>query len=381
MDLTFSEQQEMLKKSARSFLAEKCSKSFVREMERDANGYSPQLWKEIADLSWLGLILPEKYSGAEMNFLDLAILLEEMGRACFPGPFISTVICGGLSILNMGSNEQKQKYLPLIANGKAIFTMAILEADGSTYTADSVQVMAKYDKDGYVINGTKLFVPYAHIADYILCIARTKKSKKSENGITLFIVDTSSPGISTTVLQTIAHDKQCEVVFSEVRVPEGNVLGTVNEGWAEVQRIIEQAALAKACEMVGGMQAALDMTLQYVNQRIQFGAHIGSFQAIQWHCVNMAMDVDSSRMITYEAAWRLSEGLSYSVEAAMAKAWVSEAYGRVVASGIQAHGGVSIIEDHDMPLYFKRAKADEIIYGDSRFHRKTIAKKLGLEKL
>ncbi len=378
MDVRLSEEQEILRKAARDFLTDKCPKTLVREMENDEKGYSPELWQEIADLGWMGLAFPEEYGGGGMSFLDLSILLEEMGRACFPGPFFSSVILGGLPVLDAGSDEQKQKYLPGIISGKAIFTLALTEASGK-YDAASVKAKAAVDGDGYVINGTKLFVPDANVADYILCVARTDEKSKAEDGITIFIVAARSPGISHTVLKTIARDKQCEVVFKDVKVPGVNILGELNQGWSEMQKTIERAAIAKCCESVGGMQAVLDMTVPYVKERIQFDVPIGVFQAIQHHCVNMLVSVESSRVIAYEAAWKLSKGMPYSREAAMAKAWVSDAYQRVVALGTQSHGGVSIMEDHDMPLYYRRAKAAELAFGDARFHRKTVARKLGFK--
>jgi alkylation response protein AidB-like acyl-CoA dehydrogenase len=378
VDPRLSEEQELLRKSARDFLTEKCPKSLVREMEKDEKGYSPQLWQEIVDLGWPGLMFPEKYGGGDMSFLDLAILLEEMGRACFPGPFFSTVILGGLPILDIGTDPQKEKYLPDIINGKSIFTMALIEAKG-TYNAASVKTRAVADGNSYVISGTKLFVPDANVADYFLCVARTDDGSRGEDGITIFIADASSPGIKKTVLKTIARDKQCEVVFDKVKVPKENILGKLNQGWGEVQKIIERAAIAKCCEMVGGMQAVLDMTVAYVKERVQFDVPIGVFQAIQHHCVNMLVDVEGSRAAAYEAAWRVSTGRPYSSESAITKAWVSDAYYRVVVLGTQSHGGVSIIEDHDMPLYYRRAKAAELAFGDARFHRKAVARNLGFK--
>jgi alkylation response protein AidB-like acyl-CoA dehydrogenase len=378
VDPRLSEEQEILRKSARDFLTEKCPKSLVREMERDEKGYSPELWREMADLGWMGLAFPEEYGGGGMSFLDLAILLEEMGRALLPGPFFSTVILGGLPILDIGTDAQKKKYLPDIISGKAIFTMALTEASGK-YNAASVKVKATAENGNYIINGTKLFIHDAYVADYFLLVARTDEKSKGEDGITIFIVDAKSPGISKTVLDTIARDKQCEVVFKNVKVPKENILGKLNQGWGEVQKIIERAAIAKSCEMLGGMEMVLDMTVPYVKERVQFDVPVGVFQAIQHHCVYMLVEVEGSKATAYEAAWRISTGRPYSDEAAITKAWVSDAYQRVVALGTQAHGGVSIIEDHDMPLYFRRAKAAELAFGDARFHRKTVARKLGFK--
>jgi len=376
VDPRLSEEEEMLRRSALDFLTEKCPKTLVREMEKDEKGYSPELWKEIADLGWMGLIFPEKYGGGGMDFVSLAVLLEEMGRACFPGPFLSTVVLGGLPILDHGSEEQKQEYLPGIISGKTIFTMALTEPVGG-YTAASIKVKAAVSNGDYVINGTKLFVPDASNADYMLCVART--DDKTEDGITIFIVDAKSPGISITVLDTVAKDKLCEVVFKDVKVPAKKILGKLNQGWSEVKKIIDRAAVAKCCEMLGGMQAVLDMTVSYVKERIQFDVPVGVFQAIQHHCVYMLIDVEGSRASTYEVAWRISTGRPYAFEAAITKAWVSDAYHRVVALGTQSHGGVSIMEDHDLPLYFRRAKAAELMFGDARFHRKTVARELGFK--
>jgi alkylation response protein AidB-like acyl-CoA dehydrogenase len=376
MDPRLSEEEEMVRRSALDFLTEKCPKTLVREMEKDEKGYSPELWKEIADLGWIGLVFPEEYGGGGMDFISLAVLLEEMGRACFPGPFLYTVVLGGLPILDLGSEEQKQEYLPDIISGKTIFTMALTEPIGG-FTAASIKVRATKSGGDYIVNGTKLFVPAASIADYMLCVARTDDD--IEKGITIFIVDTKSPGISITVLDTVAKDKLCEVVFDKVKVPAKNILGKLNLGWGEVQKIIDRAAIAKCCESLGGMQAVLDMTIPYVKERIQFDVPVGVFQAVQHHCVYMLIEVEGARASTYEAAWRVSTGRPYSIEAAITKAWVSDGYNRVVALGTQAHGGVSIMEDHDLPLYFRRAKAAELAFGDARLHRKTVARELGFE--
>jgi len=377
MNIALSEEQEMLKKAARDFLTDRCPKALVKEMEESEKGYSPELWQEMAGLGWMGLVFPEKYGGSDMSFLDLSVLLEEMGRACLPGPFFSTVVLGGLPILDAGNEEQKQEYLPKIASGETIFTLALTEPSAK-YDAASIAVKATRDKDTYIIDGTKLFVPDAHIADCLLCVARTNEQAKAEDGITIFLVDAKSPGLSYTVLKTIANDKLCEVVFDQVRVAEGNILGKPGQGWSVVQKIIERAAVAKCCETVGGIQQVLEMTIDYAKERKQFGHPIGSYQAIQHHCANMVTDVDGSRFITYQAAWKVSEGLPAVMEVSMAKAWVSEAYRRVTQLGHQIHGGIGFCMDHDMPLYFKRAKAAEPTFGSADWHREIVARELGL---
>jgi len=377
MDLGFTEEQEMLRNSARDFLEKECPKTLVKEMAEDEKGYTPELWRKMAELGWMGLVIPEQYGGMEMSFLDLVVLLEEMGRACLPGPYISTVVLGGFAIQAAGNEEQKKELLPKIANGDLILSVALTEPSAK-YDPASITVKAVPDKDDYLISGTKLFVENAHIADHIVCVTRTKNGASPEEGITLFLVDGESQGITTTLLKTIAGDKQCEVIFDNVRVPKKNMLGELDKGWPMVERMLEQATVALCAQMVGGAQAALDMSVAYAKERVQFGRPIGSFQAIQHYCANMVTDVDGSKFITYEAAWKISEGLPATMEVSMAKAWVSEAYRRVTLLGHQIHGGIGFCMDHDMPLYFKRAKAAEPTFGDADWHRETVARELGL---
>jgi 3-oxocholest-4-en-26-oyl-CoA dehydrogenase beta subunit len=377
MDFSFSEEQEMLKKSARDFLDENCKKTLVKEMEKDERGYSPELWQKMAELGWLGLVFPEQFGGSNMSFLDLAALLEETGRACLPGPFFSSIVLGGLTLLDAGNEMQKQAYLPGIASGKSFLTLAITESDGR-YDATSVKLKAEKSGGSYILNGSKLFVPDAHIANRIICVARTKQVGAAEKGISLFIVDRDTPGISFFPLKTIAGDKQYEVVFQDVPVPADCLLGPLNQGWPLVRQAIERAAVAKSCEMVGIMQRALEMTVAYAKDRKQFGHPIGSLQAIQHHCANMACDVDGSRFSTYQAAWKISEGLEASMEVAVAKAWINEAFGRVITLAHQVHGAIGCTIDHELQYYTKRGKQGELSYGDGDYYREIVAQGMGL---
>lgn len=374
MNFTLSEEQEMLKNSARDFLTSKFPKKVVKELEATETGYSPEVWREMAELGWMGLVFPEKYGGANMTLLDLAVLLEEMGRACLPGPFFSTVVLGGLPILDTGTEQQKQEYLPRIASGKAIFTLALTETD-ARYDAASITTTATKDKDAYIISGTKLFVPDAHIADYMLCVARTAPGT---NGITIFIVDAKSPGINISLLKTIANDKLCRVVLDRVKVPEKNILGKLNGGWNAVRRIIERSAVAKCCDLVGVMQRALEMTVDYAKDRKQFGRPIGSFQVLQHYCADMATNVDGIRLSTYQAAWALSEGLPCTNEIAIAKAWASQVSPRVLALAHEIHGAIGVTIEHELQYYTRRAKADEVTFGDATFYREIVATEMGL---
>ena len=377
MDLGLSEEQQMIQTSARDFLEKECPKTLVREMEEDEKGYSAELWKKMADLGWLGLVFPEKLGGSEFSFLDLAVLLEEQGRALLPGPFFSTVVLSGMPILTFGSDAQKAEHLPKIAAGDEIVVFAQTEPS-ATWEASGVELTAKSLGDNFVLNGTKLFISYGHVADYLLVVARTSDKGSAEDGITLFLVDAKNPGISYEPLKTIASDHQSEITFKNVSVPVGNVLGEVDKGWPIVRKIGAWGAAGKCAEMVGGAQEVLEMSVEYAKQRVQFGRPIGSFQAIQHHCANMVTDVDGSRYIAYEAIWRLSEGLDSDKEVSMAKAWVSDAYRRVCALGHQIHGGIGFTKEHDMQLFFRRAKAAELAFGDGDYHRELVAQHLGI---
>ena len=230
MNLDLTEEQEMLRTSARDFLTKECPKTLVRKLEEDKKGYSTELWHKMAELGWMGLVLPEKYNGQGMGFMDLVILLQEMGRNIVPGPFFCTVVLGSLPILLGGTEEQKKEFLPRIAKGEMIITLAFTEPS-ARYDAAGVKTKATAQGDSFLINGTKLFVENAHIADYMICVTRTRKGTTPEDGITLFLVDAKSRGIKCEVMPTIGADKLCEVVFDDVEVPKKNMLGKLHGGW------------------------------------------------------------------------------------------------------------------------------------------------------
>ena len=374
MDLGLDEQQEMLKNFARDFLDKECPEQLVRAMEDDEKGYSPELWQKMAQQGWMGLIIPENYNGTGMNICELVVLLEEFGRALVPGPFISTVVLGGVPIMEAGTEEQKHQFLPKIASGEIIMTLALTEPSAK-WTADGVQLEAKKDGSDYVLNGTKLFVQDAHVTDYMIVAARTGGS--GENGITLFIVDSKSPGIKYEVLKTIAADKQCEVTFENVKVPASNILGQEGEGWPIIEKTKKVATVAACAYLVGLSQMDFDVTLNYAKERVQFGRPIGSFQAIQHKLADAVIDVDGSRFITYKAAWSLQEGEpDADLMISMAKAWTSDASRRVVAHGQQIHGGIGFTKEYKIQLYFRRQKWMELMWGDADYHRELVAQKL-----
>jgi alkylation response protein AidB-like acyl-CoA dehydrogenase len=373
MDLAFTEEQNILQTSARSFLKKECPPSLLKEMSADELGYPQQLWGRIIELGWLGVMIPEEYGGIGGDFLDLCIIMECMGEVCCPGPFFSTVVLGGTAIQSGGSEELKSELLPRLVNGELILALAVMES-GAWYDTAGITAKAKEQDDAFIIEGSKTFVENAHISDTILCAAKTGQ----EQGISLFLVEGKSKGVHCTLLDTLAYDKQYEVIFDKVEVPASHMIGkkgTANDLLSEIQ---EKAAVAKCAEMVGNMQTVFDMTLAYAKEREQFGRPIGVFQAVQHHCANMKVDLDGARFMTYQAAWKISQGLPATKEAAMAKAWTSEASRRVTMLGHQIHGAVSFCDEHDLHLFYRKAKASAVSFGDEDYHLEKIAEQLGL---
>jgi alkylation response protein AidB-like acyl-CoA dehydrogenase len=378
MDFGFSEEQEMLRSSARDFLAKEAPMTYVRKMMDDEVGFTAELWKKMADLGWMGLILPEQYGGSGLDFVDLIVVLEEMGRVVLPGPFFSTVVLGGVAVLDGGSAALKDALLPKLASGELRVTLAQLEPSGR-WDADGIQLSARADGGGFVLSGTKLFVPDAHTADHMVVAGRAPGSTGTD-GISLFLVDAKAPGITTTQLKTMDQTRKLgEVVLKDVRVPADRVLGPVGQGWALLDRVIDRGKVGLCAEMCGGAQRVLEMSVDYAKVREQFGKPIGSFQAIQHKCANMLVEVESSKSVTYYAAWAVANGVAEApLAAAMAKAYCSDAYRHVSGEGIQIHGGIGFTWEHDMHIYFKRAKSSEVTFGDATWNRELVAQHINL---
>ncbi len=378
MDYELNKTQKILKDEAHRFLAKECPSDFVREMAEDESGYSEKLWQKMAQLDWMGIMIPEQYDGMAGSFMDLTVLLSEMGYSCMPGPFFATVVLGGLTVLEAASEAQKDDVLPALSRGEQRLSLAWLESDG-TYDPEGIKLAAVSQGDDYILSGTKLFVPYAHVADRLICAARTgSPADGKDTGISLFMVDASQLVILIEPLITMAGDKQSEVIFDNVAVSKDNLLGPLDQGWPVLKKVLQMAAVAKCGEMIGGAQYAMDMAVDYVKGREQFGRPVGAFQAVQHHCANMLTYADTLKLMTYQAAWRISEDLSFEKEASMCKAWGSEAYRKLVALAHQVIGGMGFMEEYDLQLYFKHAKAAEQVLGDADFHREWVAEELGM---
>jgi alkylation response protein AidB-like acyl-CoA dehydrogenase len=375
MDFGFSEEQDMLRESARDFLEKESPMTYVREMMENDTGYSEEQWKKMAELGWLGLILPEQHGGSGLNMVDLVVVLEEMGKVVMPGPFFPTVIFGGISLDLGGSEAQKAEYLPKIAAGECRATLAHLE-ESARWDAEGIELPAKKSGSAYTLSGTKLFVHDAHNSQLLIVPART--GGKGKEGITLFLVDAKAKGVRTSLLKTMDQTRKlCEVNFENVSIGEDAVLGQVGAGWALLDRIVDRAKVALCAEMCGGAQKVLDMSVEYAKVREQFGKPIGSFQAIQHKCANMMVQTESAKSATYYAAWAVANDVAEAhLAACMAKAYCSDAYRYVSGEGIQIHGGIGFTWEHDMHLYFKRAKGSEVTFGDATWNRELVAQEV-----
>lgn len=376
MDFAFSEEQEMLRRSAREFLAKECSSKTVRRLMESEEAYDPALWKKIAGLGWTALGIPEQYGGVG-TFLDLIVVLEEAGRALLPGPFFSTMGLAVPVLIETGTEAQKKEALGAIAEGSARATLAMTEGSGR-WDAGGISFTATQSGGGWQLNGTKLFVPDAQPADYMVVVTRTRG--EGEEGITLFLVKGRPKGMTVKPLDTLDMTRRwSEVRFDRVQLDADSLMGAADKAWPRLKRALEWATAGLCAEMVGGVQKVLETSTEYAKTRQQFGKPIGIYQAVSHKLADMLVLSESGRSATYYAAWTVAaDAADRSLASSMAKAYVSDAYRKVAGDGIQVHGGIGFTWEHDMHLYFKRAKSSEVTLGDATYHRELVAQALDL---
>jgi alkylation response protein AidB-like acyl-CoA dehydrogenase len=376
MNFELDEEQQMLRASAREFLRAECDKAMLRKLEASDSGHSPELWKKMAELGWMGIAVPEEYGGADWGLLGLAVLFEEIGRAAFDSPLFSTSVAS-LMVLEGGTDQQRKEILSKVTSGARILTLAMAEPEVST-DLRFVSVTARPRDGGYVITGTKLFVPYANVADQMLVVTRTGGAAGDEAGLSLFLVDRGSPGLRLTPLETIAPDKQYQVDFDDVRVSSDGLLGDLNQGLPLLRSVLAKASAVQCAEMLGGAENELEVTAEYTKERVQFDRPIGTFQAVQHRLADMFTDVQGARWTSYQAICRLSKEMPAARELAIAKAFASDACMRVAFGAQQLHGGAGVDLDHDLHFYFRRAKVLELRFGSAPDHLKALEGELGL---
>jgi alkylation response protein AidB-like acyl-CoA dehydrogenase len=377
MDIGFTEEQELLRTSARRFLENECPTAFVRQRMAEPAAVTDDFWRKLAGQGWFGILYPEEAGGSGLGLVDMTVLMEEMGRAVMPGPFFSTVLLGGAAILEAGSPAQRQEWLPLIAAGDAKVSLAWTEPN-ARWDAAGIVASGRETTAGFVLSGTKLFVPDAHLSNALVVAVRTRDGSTMEDGVSLFLVPTDAAGLAITLLPTIDETRKlCEVRLDNVAVPPTALLGELHAGWPALARVLDRATVALCAEMCGGAQRVLDMTTDYAKIRVAFGKPIGSYQGVKHRAADMLVDIENAKSLTYYAAWASDEELTDATLAvSMAKAYASDAYRKVAGAGIQLHGGIGFTWEHDLQLYFKRAKASEVAFGDAAWHRERVARLL-----
>ena len=372
MDFGLSEEQEMLQQSAREFLSQECPPTFVRAMYSEPDGFSRELHRKMAEQGWTGLLIPETYGGLGLGMLDMALLLEEMGRAVVPGPFLFSAVLVTLALIQGGTSAQKKDWLSRLASGEALGTLALLEAD-DRIDAEGIQLHAKKTGDGYTFSGTKMFVPFAAVADLLLTAVRT--TGKAEDGITLLLVARDTPGVKITPLDIFDQTRRVyEVTFKNVTVPATAVVGGADSGWKVLARVIDAAGIALAADSLGGAQKSLEMAVDYTKVRTQFNRPIASFQALKHMAAEMVSEIEPARALLWYAAHAF-DTLPREVSRAtsLAKSHLSEIYTRTTNRAVQMHGGIGFTWEHDMHFWFKRAKWNEFAFGDPAYHRERLA--------
>lgn len=372
MDFGLSEEQEMLQQSAREFLTQECPPTFVREMYKDQDGFSRELHRKMAEQGWTGLLIPEAHNGLGLKMLDMAVLLEEMGRAAVPGPFLFSSVLFALGVTLGGSAAQKKLWLPRIVSGEATGVLAFLEED-DRLDAAGVMLKAKKSRDEYVLSGVKMFVPFAAVADVLLVAART--SGRDEAGVSLFLVDRESPGIILNPLNIFDQTRRVYAVeFKNVAAPKTALVGEEGGGWKILARLLDAACVALAADSLGGAQKALEMAVEYTKVRTQFNRPIASFQALKHMAAEVVSEIEPARSLVWYAAHVFdARPREASRAASLAKARLSDVYAHATNQAVQMHGGIGFTWEHDMHFWFKRAKWNEFAFGDATYHRERIA--------
>ena len=372
MDLDFSEEQEVLREMVRGLCAEYAPLDVVRQMEDDPTGHPPEFWKQLGELGLLGIGIPEAYGGGEQSMLESAIVYEEFGRALAPSPHFVSCVMGAGVLLEAGSDDQKQAWLPRIASGEAILTPAWIEP-GRGQGPRGVGLRAEPDGDGFRLSGVKRHVLFASSAARLIVLARTGDAPED---IDLLLVDPGAPGVRLTQQRSLASDTQYDVELQDVRVAAGDRIGAAGSGWATWSRVMQDGIILLAAQAVGGAGRALEITVQYAKDRTQFDKPLGAFQAISHYLADAATCIDGARTLAYEAAWARAQGRPVEKLAPMAKLFACQTYRDVTAMAQQVWGGVGFTLEYDIQLYFRRAKQLQITWWDTRYLEDRVAEQV-----
>jgi alkylation response protein AidB-like acyl-CoA dehydrogenase len=376
IQFAFTAEQEQFRSALRRFLNDRCPTTEVRRLMATAEGYDPAVWRQLSeDLSLPGIHLPEQYGGAGFGMVELCIVTEELGRALLCAPYFSTAVLAANAILNAGTEAQKADFLPDIANGRRLATLAITEPDGNWDPA-GIKLVATSSTSTYSLDGVKSYVVDGHLANLLIVAARTPKTTGRE-GLALFTLDANASGVQRRLLESM--DATRKIARIDFHSAQANLLGSLDDGVRPVLRTLDQAAVALANEMVGGAQTMLDSAVDYAKLRVQFGRTIGSFQAIKHRLADMLLEVELAKSAAYYAAQAAAvDDPEWPALASLAKATASETYLHTAAECIQLHGGIGFTWDNDTHLWFKRAKSSEVFLGQPSYHRELLMQRWGV---
>ncbi|MCP5039607.1 MAG: acyl-CoA dehydrogenase [bacterium] len=374
MGLILSEDQLILHDMAKSFFDEKSPMERMRALRdtSDDTGFTRELWKEMGELGWIGILLPEAFGGADMGYGELGVVLSECGRALAPEPFISTVLLGGNAILLGGSEPLQKDLLPDVCTGDRILAMAFQEQ--GRFTPYAVETRATKDGGGFKIRGEKLFVLDGHVADQIVTVARTSGSSGERDGLSLFVVDTSAAGVEVQRTQMLDGRNAARVRFEDTAVDAARVLGELDAGADVLDTVLDRATIGLCAEMLGTFEEAFERTLEYLKNREQFGVKIGTFQALRHRASEMYGELEFARSVVRDAQSSIDDGRDDVAQmASAAKARCSDVGNLIGGEAIQMFGGIGMTDEEDIGLFFKRLKAAEVTLGDAIYHRNRYA--------
>ena len=381
MEFSFTEEQKMIRDTAQAFLAEVSTSAAIRSAMETEQGFDDATWQRICgEMYWQAIHIPEEYGGMGLGYVELVVMLEQMGKHLLCSPFFSTVCLGANALLTAGTQGQKHQYLSQICEGSLTATLAYTSNNGR-WDSQAVQTIVKRQGDDYVLNGTYRYVPDGHTADLLIIAARGEGSQ-GENGISLFALEANTSGVARTWLPTMDQTrKQAEVVLENVVLSDAQLMGEYSTAWSQLKKIIDLATIASAAEQVGGSQQVLDLTVEYTKERVQFGRPVAGFQAVKHQAADMMQRTEVARSAIYYAACVAEEAISggllaneLSEAASVAKSYCSDCYFKNAGDAIQLHGGVGFTWEYDVHLYFKRAKSSEVFLGNGAYHREQVAK-------
>lgn len=375
LDLRFNESEEMLKRTALDFLRRDAPNKVIQVLQETDTGYTEELWRKVVEMGWLGIIIPEQYGGTGNPLTSAGVLYEALGTGPLPGPYFSSGILGSLIILEAGTEEQKQSILPDIAEGRKILTLALTEPEYS-WEPGAVQTSAESKNGDFVLNGLKLFTMDAQAASHFIVVARTGKGTEPAKGISLFLVDKKSKGISVRQLPGFLADRTFEVKLDSVKVPRSAMLGDPDEGWPALKQGINKSIPVLCAYKVGACQALFDMTMEYSRIRVQFGVPIGRFQRVQDMIIEMIDHLDAARWSTYECLWKLDTQRPAEESIHLAKAVSSEAYWEVCTLALRVISGISYSREHPVSFHTKESRRLYSFLGEPSYHRQQIAQLL-----